>query len=178
MLQNGRKPTRTLVAFQHPSQRLEPPADLTRNENRVWRDVVNSRPADWFDRDSAYLLINFCRHTVMARRLTNQIEASDPSDIATLEKLLRMRNAETSRRADSLTRGERNIQWIEQYCFVPEGRDVGKPMVLREWQRDIIHGIYDTPTRRAIVSFCHKNGKTALSAMILLLHLADRTNHR
>jgi hypothetical protein len=95
MLQNGRKPTRTLVAFQHPSQRLEPPADLTRNENRVWRDVVNSRPADWFDRDSAYLLINFCRHTVMARRLTNQIEASDPSDIATLEKLLRMRNAET-----------------------------------------------------------------------------------
>jgi hypothetical protein len=82
------------------------------------------------------------------------------------------------RRADSLTRGERNIQWIEQYCFVPEGRDGGKPMVLREWQRDIIHGIYDTPTRRAIVSFGHKNGKTALSAMILLLHLADRTNHR
>lgn len=44
---------------------------------------------------------------------------------------------------------------------------------MREWQRAEIVRIYDNPaeTRRAILSFGRKNGKTALSAMLLLLHL-------
>jgi phage terminase large subunit-like protein len=70
-----------------------------------------------------------------------------------------------------ITRGDRNIQWIEAYCFVPEGKMVGRPLVLRPWQREIIKGIYDTPTRSAIISFGRKNGKTALTACLLLLHL-------
>ncbi len=71
------------------------------------------------------------------------------------------------------TRGEENIAWIERYCRIPEGRDVGKPVVLREWQRREIKRIYDNPdgTRRAILSFGRKNGKTALAAFLLLLHL-------
>lgn len=78
------------------------------------------------------------------------------------------------RTTKAISRGERNIRWIEQYCYVPEGKDIGKPMVLRPWQRQIITGIYDNPagTRRAIISFARKNGKTALAAMIMLLHLA------
>lgn len=71
----------------------------------------------------------------------------------------------------SLTRGERNIAWIEAHCLTPEGRDVGKPIKLRKWQRSIITGIYDTRTRLAVISFGRKNGKTALAAMLLLLHL-------
>lgn len=73
--------------------------------------------------------------------------------------------------ADGLTRGERNANWIESFCCVPEGSLVGQPVRLRDWQRDIIKGIYDTPTRRAIISFGRKNGKTAISAFLLLLHL-------
>lgn len=71
------------------------------------------------------------------------------------------------------TRGERNVAWLEAHCRVPEGRNVGQPVVLRGWQREIIIAIYDNPagTRRAIVSFGRKNGKTAISAMLLLLHL-------
>lgn len=69
------------------------------------------------------------------------------------------------------SRGQRNVAWIEAKCCVPEGKDVGQPVKLRPWQQDIIRGIYDTPTRRAIISFGRKNGKTALSAMLLLLHL-------
>jgi len=69
------------------------------------------------------------------------------------------------------TRAERNIAWIERFLVVPEGRMVGRPMTLRAWQRDILRGIYDQPTRRAIISFGRKNGKTALSACLLLLHL-------
>jgi phage terminase large subunit-like protein len=48
---------------------------------------------------------------------------------------------------------------------------VGKPVRLRPWQRDILERIYGSPTRRAIISFGRKNGKTALSAFLLLLHL-------
>lgn len=70
-----------------------------------------------------------------------------------------------------VSRAKRNIAWIERYLVVPEGRMVGQPMRLREWQKDIIRGIYDQPTRRAIISFGRKNGKTALSACLLLLHL-------
>src|SRR3546814_16923435 len=43
--------------------------------------------------------------------------------------------------------------------------------MLRPWQRTILKEIYGTPTRRAIVSFGRKNGKTALASFLLLLHL-------
>lgn len=72
----------------------------------------------------------------------------------------------------SLTRGERNCAWVEAHCRIPEGRDVGKPVRLRDWQRDNICRIYDNPagTRRAIISFGRKNAKTTLAAFLLLLH--------
>jgi phage terminase large subunit-like protein len=71
-----------------------------------------------------------------------------------------------------LSRADRNIQWIEFHCRIPEGQDVGKPVKLREWQRAEIRKIYDNPhgTRRAIVSFGRKNAKTTLAAFLLLLH--------
>lgn len=70
-----------------------------------------------------------------------------------------------------LTDGEIAIRWIEKYLRIPEGKFVGKKVKLREWQKKIIRGIYDHPTRRAIISFGRKNAKTTLSAMLLLLHL-------
>jgi phage terminase large subunit-like protein len=69
------------------------------------------------------------------------------------------------------SRAARNIKWIETYCRVPEGRLVGQPVKLRPWQKDIIRTVYGTPTRRAIISFGRKNGKTALASFLLLLHL-------
>ena len=50
---------------------------------------------------------------------------------------------------------------------------IGQSVKLRPWQRKEISKIYDNPsgTRRAIVSFGRKNGKTALAAFLLLLHL-------
>ena len=74
----------------------------------------------------------------------------------------------------ALSRAERNIRWIEEHCRIPEGKDVGKPVRLREWQRDILRKIYDNPagTRMAIISFAKKNAKTSLSCFLLLLVLA------
>lgn len=70
-----------------------------------------------------------------------------------------------------MSRAERNVAWIEQYCIVPDGKGVGKPVRLADWQKDIVRDIYDGNRRRAIISFGRKNGKTALSAMLCLLHL-------
>jgi len=71
------------------------------------------------------------------------------------------------------TRGERIIDWIEDNCFVPEGKHVGEKIVLDDFQKDEIKRIYDNPavTRRAILSFARKNGKTALAACLVLVHL-------
>ena len=66
------------------------------------------------------------------------------------------------------------IAFIEQVCFVPEGKFVGHPLKLQDWQKDILRLIYDNesgPTRRAIVSMGRKNAKTTLAACLLLAHL-------
>jgi phage terminase large subunit-like protein len=76
-----------------------------------------------------------------------------------------------SKKPEQWTRGERNAAWIETYCVVPEGKDRGKHVRLRDWQVNELRNIYDTPTRTAILSFGRKNGKTALIAFIVLLHL-------
>lgn len=75
--------------------------------------------------------------------------------------------------AKTLSRADRNIRWIEKYCRIPEGRDVGKQVKLRPWQKEEIRRIYDNKvlTRRAILSFGRKNGKTAIAAFLCLLHL-------
>ena len=76
-------------------------------------------------------------------------------------------------RAPAETRAARNVRWVEEHCRIPEGRDVGNPVRLRDWQKRDIQSIYDNParTRRAILSFGRKNAKTTLSAFLLLLHL-------
>lgn len=70
-----------------------------------------------------------------------------------------------------IKRSTRNIAWIEKHCRIPEGKFVGQSVKLRPFQKKIIRSIYDTPTRRAIVSFGRKNAKTTLSALLMLLHL-------
>lgn len=70
------------------------------------------------------------------------------------------------------SRSCRNIHWIEAVCFVPDGKFAGQPLRFRDWQKEIVRGIYDSPTRRAIISVGRKNAKTATSATLLLLHIA------
>src|SRR5262249_13906222 len=58
------------------------------------------------------------------------------------------------------------IEFIETVCLIPEGKLVGKPFVLQQFQKKIIELIYDNPrgTRRAIISVARKNAKTCLAA--------------
>jgi phage terminase large subunit-like protein len=70
-----------------------------------------------------------------------------------------------------MTRGEKVIAFIERYCVIPEGAQVGKPIVLEQFQKDFILEIYDGDARRAILSIGRKNGKSALIACLVLVHL-------
>lgn len=76
-----------------------------------------------------------------------------------------------------MTRGERVIAFIE-LLKIPSGADVGKPFVLREWQKQIIREIYDPvdgrgkrKVRRVLLTMARKNAKTTLIAAIVLAHL-------
>ena len=72
-----------------------------------------------------------------------------------------------------MTRGERVIAFIERMCPTPEGKLVGKPMLLDDFQKKFIREVYDNPagTRLGILSIARKNGKSALIAGIMLAHL-------
>lgn len=71
-------------------------------------------------------------------------------------------------------RAGRVIAFIEKYCVTPEGKHIGKPIKLEPFQKKFLTDIYSNPrgTHTAILSIARKNGKTALIACILLVHLA------
>ena len=71
------------------------------------------------------------------------------------------------------TRGELICEFIEKYCVIPEGAQVGQPMELATFQRKFILDVFDNPkgTSRAYLSVGRKNGKSALIAAIVLAHL-------
>lgn len=72
-----------------------------------------------------------------------------------------------------MIRAEKVIRFIESYCVVPEGKLVGQPMVLDDFQKKFIRDIYNEEVniRKAILSIARKNGKTGLIAGIVLAHL-------
>lgn len=67
------------------------------------------------------------------------------------------------------SRANRLIRFIEGFLCVPEGKDVGQPMRLADFQKKFLIDVFDNPhgTRRAILSMGRKGGKTALIAAIL-----------
>jgi phage terminase large subunit-like protein len=78
-----------------------------------------------------------------------------------------------SRRKDDRVSAADVIEFIEQTCFVPEGKHVGQKLKLFDWQKAELRKIYDNShgTRRAIISTPRKNAKTTLCACLLLNHL-------
>lgn len=85
-----------------------------------------------------------------------------------------MRVVPRRRKSKPLTRAGRVIAFIEKYCRVPEGSKVGEPIVLLPFQKKFIRAVYDNPagTQRAYLSIARKNGKSALIACLVVVHLA------
>ncbi|UXS01644.1 terminase large subunit [Agrobacterium tumefaciens] len=73
---------------------------------------------------------------------------------------------------NELTRGEKVCRFAEMLA-VPEGKLVGKQIVLLPFQECFILACYDNPagTGRAYLSIARKNGKTGLIACLTLAHI-------
>ena len=69
------------------------------------------------------------------------------------------------------SRADRVIRFIETYCPVPEGVNVGKTLKLDKFQKQFIKDAYRPGVRRAILSIARKSGKTTLIAGIVLAHI-------
>lgn len=106
MANRGRKSAAAL-AIVSPIETLErpdAPYELTDEQSAEWWAVVNSLPADWFPRHTHGELVNYCRHTVQARRVAQLIAAEESQkqiDVAKLDLLYKMAERE-SRIASSL----------------------------------------------------------------------------
>lgn len=58
-------------------QRPDPPEDLTDYAQNIWRDVVSTKPPEWFASDSFPLLRNYCEAAHQADRLIKDINKLD-----------------------------------------------------------------------------------------------------
>lgn len=87
------------------------------------------------------------------------------------------RTAEQICGANWTERVQRIVNFIER-LVIPSGIGQGKPFKLRLWQKLFIANVYgpqdaklNRKIRRAILSVARKNGKTALAAALILVHL-------
>lgn len=76
-------------------------------------------------------------------------------------------------RKRELSRAERAIEFVHAFCRVPEGKFVGKPLILDDFQQKFYRALFDgnRKVRRAIWSMARKNAKTASMATLLLVFL-------
>lgn len=76
-------------------------------------------------------------------------------------------------RGDKLTTGQRVCLFAYKHLKVPEGKDVGKPLLLDPWQVAFVLAVFDNKvhTRKAIASVARRNGKTFVVAAILLAYI-------
>lgn len=85
----------TLTAVTKMPLRPDPPETLSAAEAVLWREVVATKPVEWFQADSAPLLVEYCRAKVMCDRLSVMIQTATDD----LKSLLDMRDKESRRLA-------------------------------------------------------------------------------
>lgn len=68
-------------------------------------------------------------------------------------------------------RANRRIRFIHNYLRVPRGHGAGKPVKLRDFQKEIIQGAFAPDILTALCALPRGNGKTAFAAMLGLAEL-------
>lgn len=69
---------------------------------------------------------------------------------------------------DELTDAERAMRFVERYLRIPDGPEVGKPILLDPFQEALFYQVIDTPAWKTILSLGRKNAKTATTAALVL----------
>ena len=116
-----------------PDSRLAPAAGLDAEEIELWRDVVNTKPAEWFADDSAPLLKEYVRAAVMCDRLDLQIkDAIASDDLGVVKALLDMRDKESKRVLSIATK----LRLTQQSRYTPQAASTAnkKASGARPWQ--------------------------------------------
>ena len=116
--------------------RPEPPEALREPEAKVWREIVSSLPAGWFNPSNEPLLAAYCRHVVTADRLAILIKETEdrgPDSLKDWDKLLMMRDRET-KAATSLARSMRFTQQAQMHPRTA-ARAVNKSSATKLWER-------------------------------------------
>ena len=103
MQQRGRKSAQQLAVpkISILAERPEPPAELSPHERQTWLNVVSTKAADWFRADTWPLLISFCRHVELARKIDLQLEKFSgdmlsADNLAEFDKLLKCRERQSA----------------------------------------------------------------------------------
>jgi hypothetical protein len=81
-------------AFYRAGERKEPPKALTARAKAIWREIINSKPVDWFDAGSLGLLADHCR---TQERLEDCWRALDRLPVGSVDANLVMRELRTLR---------------------------------------------------------------------------------
>ena len=108
-------------------ERLAPPEDLTEDQAKRWRSIVDANPVDWFGPNTAPLLKEYVRAEAMCDLLAFQIEAAmagDPVETALLLKgYLDMRDKESKR----LTSIGTKLRLTQQSRYTPQAAATASP---------------------------------------------------
>lgn len=103
----ARKSTASLAIVPPASTREapEPPADLAESERALWREIVESKPLDWFGPDSLPVLKEYVRAVSMCDHLSTVVKGVfRGGDIDEMKKALDMRDKEARRAASLATK--------------------------------------------------------------------------
>jgi hypothetical protein len=105
-----------------PLGRIEPPTSLAGEELKLWRAVVDSKPADWFGEDSAPLLTEYVRAVCHSDELDRVIKSMslDDQEWVTNAKpymdFMRIRDMEAKRAVSIATK----LRLTQQSRYTPQ----------------------------------------------------------
>ena len=114
--------------------RMAPPRDLSDEESRLWREVVDSKPVEWFQPDSAPLLTEYVRAVVMSGQLDIQVKAAlVGGETGELKALLDMRDKESKRVVSIATK----LRLTQQSRYTPQAAATANKKAAggRPWER-------------------------------------------
>ena len=75
---------------------------------------------------------------------------------------------------EDLTDGELVLRFAADHLRFPEGKMIGEPLILADWQAQFILDVFDNPrghTRKSILSVARRAGKSLIMSVILLAYL-------
>ena len=97
--------------------RVEAPACLEEAERRLFVDVVNSKPAEWFGPDSVPVLVEYVRAVGMCDLLDCQVKAAiAEGDAKVIKEAMQLRDMESKRMLQIATK----LRLTQQSRYTPQ----------------------------------------------------------